>query len=424
MPQIIKLADGVEGLFIESSRFNTTLVSFNFYLPLSTEHYAENALLPYVLSSCCDEYKSFRELNLELGRLYGATLSAGSAKFMDYQRISISVSVINDRYSIDGDAIVKRAAELLASLIFAPALEGEAFSSHDVERERAQMLDRISGEINDKRGYARAKTLSLMFGSDPYGLPRFGTEDAMKKVDGAALFKAWNRMLREAFIRINVVGEHLPDGIFTAASSAFSAIKRENITTFSGYNLPNLDIAQNVKEHMDIAQGKLVMGFSLGEVGEEKDTAAMSVMCDIFGGGPYSRLFTNVRERLSLCYYCACMAVKNKGIMLVDSGVEAQNAQKAESEILNQLDIMKKGQFTEQEFCSSIRSICDSIKSVEDSQDAINLWYASRVFDSSVSSPDELIKLVSDVTREDVIKAAQDVKLHTVYTLLPQEEQK
>ncbi len=424
MPQIFNLADGVEGLFIESSRFNTTLVSFNFYLPLSRENYAINSLLPYVLSSCSDEYKSFRELNTELGNLYGATLSAGSAKFMDYQRINISISVINDRFSIDGEKIVKRAASLLASLIFSPSLEGESFREVDVEREKSQMLDRIMGEINDKRGYARAKALSLMFGNDPFGIPRFGTKEDMEKVDGKALFAAWNRLLRESFIRINVVGEKLPDGIFGAAKAAFSAIKRENITRFLGYNLPNLSQPQTQCEKMDIAQGKLVMGFSLGDVGPENKTAAMSVMCDIFGGGPYSRLFTNVRERLSLCYYCACMAVKNKGIMLVDSGVETVNTEKAKEEILNQLEVMKRGEFTKTEFESSIRSICDSIKSVEDSQDAINLWYASRVFDSSVSTPDELIKLISSVTREDVVAAAQTVKLHTVYTLLPQEEQK
>ena len=421
MPQIFKLADGVEGLFVESSRFNTTLVSFNFYLPLSREHYAENALLPYVLSSCCDEYKNFRELNTELGNLYGATLSAGSAKFMDYQRINISVSVINDRFSIDGQAIVKRAASLLASLIFAPSLQGDSFCEADVRREKTQMLDRIEGEINDKRGYARAKTLSLMFGNDPFGIPRFGTREDMERVDGKALFVAWNRLLRESFVRINVVGEKLPQGIFEAVGAAFSAIKRENITSFAGYNLPALDEPKNGCEKMDIAQGKLVMGFSLGNVGPENKTAAISVMCDIFGGGPYSRLFTNVREKLSLCYYCACMAVKNKGIMLVDSGVETENTEKARDEILNQLEIMKKGEFTQSEFDSSICSICDSIKSVEDSQEAINLWYASRVFDDTVTCPEELINLVSSVTREEVVAAAKAVQLHTVYTLLPQE---
>ncbi len=422
MPKKFSLCEGVDGLFIEDSRFNTTLLSFNFYVPLSAEHYEDYALLPYVLSSCCDEYKTFRELNTELGNLYGATLSGGAVKFMDYQRISLSVSVINDRFSLGGESIVSKAASLLASLVFAPSLENGAFREEDVRRERVQMLDRIRGEINNKRGYARSKTLSFMFGDDPFGIPRFGREEQMKKVTGKSLFDVWNRMLREAYICINVVGEKLPDGIFSAAGAAFSAIRRENITEFCGYKMPTLSEPDNFCERMDIAQGKLVMGFSLGRVENEKNSAPMTVMCDIFGGGPYSCLFTNVREKLSLCYYCACTPLKSKGIMLVDSGVEAKNEPKARAEILNQLEVMKNGGWSEEQFISSIRNICDSIKSVGDSQEGINGWYASRVFDSSIETPEDLICAIKAVTPEAVRLAAQGVKLHTVYSLLPQED--
>ena len=423
MPQKFELCRGVEGLFIEEPRFNTTLVSFNFYMPLSHETYEDYALLPYLLSSCSEEYKTFRELNTRLGNLYGATLSAGAAKFMDYQRISVSVSVLGDRFSLCGEQIVAEAAKLLASLVFAPALEGESFKSADVERERVQMLDRIRGEINNKRGYARSKALSLMFGNDPFGLPRYGREEEMLKVTGKSLFAAWSRMLRESYVQVSVVGERLPEGIFSAAQAAFSAIERDNITSFIGYNLPNLAEEATVCERMDVRQGKLVLGFSLGRVERERDTADIMVMCDIFGGGPYSRLFTNVREKLSLCYYCAALAIKSKGIMLCDSGVEAQNAEKAQKEILAQLEIMKNGEFEKEQFESSIRSLCDGIKSVADSQEALSAWYASRVFDDSLKGPDDLIEAVRAVTPEDVRRAAQAVRLHTVYSLMPQEDE-
>lgn len=422
MPQKFNLSKGVDGLFIEDYRFNTTLVSFNFYVPLDEKYYEDYALLPYVLSSCCDEYKTFRELNTALGNLYGATLSGGAVKFMDYQRISLTVSVINDRFALENESIVSKAASLLASLIFAPSLNGEAFTAEDVQREKIQMLDRIRGEINNKRGFARAKTLSLMFEGDPYALPRFGREEQMLGVSGKSLFAAWSKMLREAYVSINVVGEKMPEGIFSAASSAFSAISRENILSFKGFKTPNLAKESELCEKMEIAQGKLVMGFSIGKVDCEKNTAPVTVMADIFGGGPYSCLFANVREKLSLCYYCACTPLKSKGIMLVDSGVEAANVNKARAEILNQLEIMKKGEFSREQFDSSIRNICDTIKSVGDSQEGISSWYASRVFDSSIGTPEQLIESIKAVTPESVKQAAADVKLHTVYSLLPKED--
>lgn len=421
MPQKFDLCEGVEGLYVEDSRFNTTLVSFNFYMPLKSEDYADYALLPYLLSSCGEEYPTFRELNTRLGNLYGATIIAGAYKYIDYQRISISISVLNDRFSLCGEQVVASAANLLASLIFAPSLEGERFKSADVERERAQMLDRIRGEINNKRGYARSQTLSLMFGDDPFGMPRYGKEEDMLRVSGESLFSAWSKMLREAYVQVSVVGERFPDDVFSAAASAFSAIKRENITKFRGYNLPRFADKQTVCERMDVKQGKLVMGFSLGRADCEEKMADVMVMADIFGGGPYSRLFTNVREKLSLCYYCACAAVKSKGVMLVDSGVKAENAEKAQKEILAQLEIMKKGEFGNEQFESSIRSLCDSIKSRNDCQESIFSWYATRVFDDSLKSPEDLIEAVCAVTKEDVMRAAQNVSLHTVYSLMPQE---
>ena len=422
MPQIKKLAEGVEGLFIKNDRFKTTLVSFHFYLPLSRETYSANALLPYVLSSCSEDYKTFRELNLALGNLYGATITAGTNKIMDYQWTSLSINVINDRYSINGESTVNKAAELLASLLFKPAIENGEFYNHDVLREKTQLLDLIKGEINNKRSYAISKTQALMFADDPYGISKYGEYEDMEKIDGKDLFAAWERLLRDAYIRVNVVGESLPEGLMEAVGAAFSAIRRDNVTEFSGFHTPQFAENIDVTERMDIAQGKLVLGFSMGEVTEESRSGAKTVMADIFGGGPYSRLFTNVREKQSLCYYCAARAVKNKGYMICDSGVESENVEKAQREILNQLKVMQNGEFTDEEFEASVCSICDSVKSASDSAAGLDVWYAARVFDSSVPDLDAFYNQIKAVTKEEVTAAAQQVKLCAVYKLLPQEK--
>jgi predicted Zn-dependent peptidase len=155
--------------------------------------------------------------------------------------------------------------------------------------------------------------------------------------------------------------------------------------------------------------------------GDDDLSLPLLVMCDIFGGGPYSRLFTNVREKLSLCYYCAASSVRYKGLLMVDSGVEVENADKAIDEILNQLEIMKNGEFTDSEFDSSIKSICDSLNTYYDSQGALDLWYALKVNNPNLYSPEDIIEKIKQITKEDVIFAAKGVNLHTVYKLLPRE---
>ena len=132
--KIIKLKDGVEGLFIENQRFNTTSISFNFYLPLKKENVAENALLPFILTSSGKDYPSFSALNFKLNKLYGARLDASTEKYGDCQLLRMTVSVIDDRFTFDSDSLVKQASELLLGLIFNPNAENGEFSENDVKR--------------------------------------------------------------------------------------------------------------------------------------------------------------------------------------------------------------------------------------------------------------------------------------------------
>lgn len=420
--KIVKLKDGVEGLFVKNERFNTTSISFNFYLPLKKETVAENALLPFILTSCSEKYPSFSALNYKLNKLYGARLDASTEKYGDCQLLRMTVSVIDDRFTFDSDSLVKQASELLLGLIFSPSTQDGAFLESDVEREKRKAIEHIKGEIAEKRIYAKNRLLSEMFKGTPYGLPKCGTVEDVEKTDGKSLYKAWENMLSSAFVRVQVVGASLPNRFFEDIAEKFQNVKRSNITDCK-FCLPAkpTDKPKTVFEKMDVKQGKLVMGFSSEMYGDDDMSLPLMVMCDIFGGGPYSRLFSNVREKMSLCYYCSASSVRYKGLLTVDSGVETANAEKAQNEILNQLEIIKKGEFSDFEFDASVKSICDSLSTYYDSQNSLDLWYALKINNQNLYSPKDIAEKIKKITREDVILAAKGVKLHTVYKLLPKE---
>lgn len=420
--KIIELAKGVEGLFVKNERFNTTLISFNFYLPLKKETVAENALLPFILTSCSSKYPDFSRLNYKLNRLYGARLDASAEKYGDYQRLTMSVSVINDHFSLDGESLTKQATELLLGLIFEPNVENGSFLDTDLAREKRKAIEHIKGQFSEKRVYAKNRLVEEMYKNEAYGLSKCGTIEDVESITGASLYKALENMLKTAFIRIQVIGSAVPAGLFEGLSKRFSSLERENITDCKICSPTKALASPNmVEEKMDISQGKLVLGFSSEKFGNDDETLPLLVMCDIFGGGPYSRLFSNVREKMSLCYYCSASSVRQKGLLMVESGIETANAEKAQKEILNQLEIVKKGDFSDFEFESSIKSICDSFKSYNDSQHSLDMWYAIKVNNDSLYSPLDLAEKVSLISREDVIAAAKGIKLHTVYKLLPKE---
>lgn len=420
--KITQLSNGAEGVFIKNDRFNTTLVSYNFYMPLRAETAAHYALLPFMLTTCCDKYPDFSKLNFKLSKLYGANLSASAEKVGDFQLIKIAISVIDDRFSLDGEKLSDSAIELLNRLVFEPKVKDGAFYDTDISREKRKAIEHIRGEISEKRIYARKRLIEEMYKGKPYGVSKCGTEEEVEKITGQSLYKAWREVLSHAFLRVNVISRSMPNGLFDVVSQKLSEIDRENITG-SPVCTPTEKAKKvnTVTENLDIAQGKLVMGFSSETYGDEESTAALSVMCDIFGGGPYSRLFSNVREKMSLCYYCSASSVKAKGLIMVDSGVEKENAETAQKEILNQLEIIKKGEFTDTEFDSSIKGMTDSLNSYNDSQGLLDVWYSVKIFKDKLLSPEDSAELLCSVTRDDVVRAAKGVNLHTVYKLLPKE---
>ncbi len=421
----VNLAEGVRGIFIKNDRFKTTLLSFNFYLPTNRESVADNALLPFVLTSCSGRYPDFSQLNYKLAKLYGARLDASAEKYGDYQLLKMTVSLINDKYTLDDESLVKRACDLLLSLIFEPSVKDSAFLSEDVEREKRKAIEHIKGEFNEKRIYAKKQLIAAMYKDDVFGLPKCGTIEQVSQITGESLYKAWKNMLKTANVSVQVVSTALPQGLFEEISNKFNSIKRENIINLQQTKPTKpADAPQTIVEEMSVNQGKLVMGFSTKLYGNDDKTLPLMVMCDIFGGGPYSRLFSNVREKMSLCYYCSASATRIKGLITVDSGVEAQNADKAQAEILNQLEIVKSGDISDSLFESSVKSIRDSFNTYSDSLTSLDLWYTLKANNETLYSPEESAEALLKVTKEDVIAAAKGVKLHTVYKLMPKEDTK
>ncbi len=415
-----KIAENADGIFIRSNKFNTTLISFNFYLPLSKETVAEYALLPFVLTTCGKKYPDFSELNFKLSRLYGAELIASSEKVGDLQLLKIGISVINNRFTLDNDDLVGSAADMLESLIFEPKAENEEFSLSDVEREKNKAVQHILGEFSEKRIYAKKRLIEEMYKNMPYGVPKCGTTEQIKKITGKSLYKAYKEVLSKAYIRVNVISDNLPLTLFSEIGEKLSLFDRENKADITG-NI-NLDPALKpvrIDEKEDVTQCKLAMGFTSEIKGSDKDTAALMLACDIFGGGPNSKLFSNVREKMSLCYYCAARCVKIKGLVTVESGVELENIEKTESAVLAELEKLQSGEITDFEFESSKKSCVDSLNSFSDGQGLLDTWYSLKIFESEPLDPESLAELLKQVTKEEIIEAAKGIKLHTVFRLLP-----
>ncbi len=416
-----KTLDGVSYSFIKSDRFKTTLISIGFYLPLADTASA-NALTLNLMKSGTVKLSDTYSFNRKLASLYDASVMASTAKLGDCQELRLNITVNDDKFALHGEHTVDEAGELLCDMVFSHALAGSIYSDEAIAREKRLLCESIAGKLNDKRTYSRNRCEEIMCQNEPYGISGEGTVDAVKELTSCDVLASLDRIIRKAFISVQVIGSAEPKGFADTFADCIKKAGRD----YKGLPTDTVRPAgetRTVEEKMAVNQGKLVLGLRSENGGEDRETVAAWIMCDIFGGGPYSKLFCNVREKMSLCYYCSARSVRRKGLILVDCGVEDKNIDAAKTAILAQLQDVADGNITEKEINSSKLAMCDMIHSVESDQAALARWYATRALENEPASPSEMCELISKVTVEDCMTAAKTFELDTVFVLRPEEAQ-
>ena len=414
--QRIRLGDGVWFSDVRDSRFKTMKISANLIVPLSAENAAANALICGVLSRSCKAYPDFTALSKKLSFLYGAELNASVRKAGDNQVLTLSASGLDDRYTLDGESVARELSLLLCGVIFEPNLQGEAFVPGEVEQERRQLLDLIDSECNDKRIYANAQLVSRMCAGEVFGMKRYGTAETIRAATPQSLYAAWRQLLKTAVFEIMYIGDSAPDRAVEVFRQAFEGIDRAPVTEQTEV-IRAAAQPQHFTEEMDVVQSKLVMGFRAGTALPDREIYATMLMCAILGGTANSKLFCNVREKQSLCYYCGSRYDKMKGIVFIDSGVEGENIEKLEAGVLHEIEDMKNGVITDFEIEATKMAVINAYHTSDDTVSGIESWYAAQLFDDSWKSIEEMAALINGVTREEIVAAANRLTLDTVYVL-------
>ena len=412
----VEIAKGVKLLCINSNKFKTNCIKVDFYLPIG-EHLAAQNVLASLMGHTSYNYNTFKSFNGKVESLYGADFDIGIATIGEKVRIRFSVEVPDDRFSLDGKSIAKDALDFLVDIIKNPHCETGEFDKTATEREVRFTLENIEAEKNDKRAYAISRLRQLMCQGEPYGIDRDKLEKDVRNLDGKKLYSAYVDMLQSSTIVITACGSldgELVKGIFTDFAESIPERNPEKLETVF---IKKADEIRYFKDEMDVNQAKLVIGLRSGMENDNDNYFSFRVMTDIYGGGPYSRLFLNVREKMSLCYYCGARLLREKGIIFIQSGIEEENYEKALGEILNQLQVMKNGEFTDEDFDSSIKALSDAFKGVEDSPVAVCTFYSSQVFDEEIISGEEYAEKIAQVTKEQVIECANRVSVDSVYLL-------
>ena len=414
-----KLRDNVYLTYVPAVKFKTGFLSAQFLTPLRAETAGYNALLCAVLERGCRKYPDMEKLSAALDLLYGANVEHIVRKRGEMQLWGFVASAIDDAFVPGGGALLEGVAELLGELICHPVLENGLLKKEYVDSERANLLDAIRSAVNDKRTYAGKRLLEEMCRGEAYGLSHIGEEADVSAITAEGLTRHYENQLAASRLELYYCGRAELERVMAAVEPILRDLPVSQETAITPPLVhPVRTEPLVIRQAMDVSQGKLGVGFSV----DSEDRDAVFVMNTIFGGTSNSKLFLNVREKLSLCYYASSTYHKAKNLITVSSGIEFQNYQKALDEIQEQLECMKRGDWEEWELTGARSCIANGHRSIDDSAGRLEDFYMGQIATGQQNSPESLMEAALAVTPERIMAAAQAVSLDTIYFLTGKEE--
>ena len=392
-PVRLEIAPEVNLDYVRSDKFKTGTLSVQLITPINEKTASFGALLPSVLRRGTMSHPDMRSLSTALDLLYGSSIGCTVRKKGENQCIGFAASFIDEEFVPGGEKLLEPMCDLLGELLLDPVTRNGRFLNDYVESEKQNLIDAIRGIINDKRDYADLRLLQEMCRGERYGVDKFGSI---------------------ARVELFYCGSAERERVEEAISRAFAPLQRGRVVPpviAEKKNAP--ETPREITERMDVTQGRLSMGWRAST----NDAPAMMLANLIFGGYSNSKLFLNVREKLSLCYYASSAYHRSKGIVTVSSGIECRDVETAKREILAQLASVQRGEFEEWEVEGARACLIASLESRGDSAGRMEENALGQAATGIRETADELIAALRAVTNERIAEAAQSMTLDTVYFL-------
>ncbi len=402
---------------IETDKFKSNYLSISFAVPFNETDAGKNALLLKVLKRGTASYPTMLDLSKKLEYLYSADIYTKAICIGETQLLQFSLDALDDSFALENADILTEGIEILRELIFSPLTENGIFKQSYFDSEKRNLLDDIQAEINNKAKYALQRAGEHMFANESYRITFTGNAEKVAALTNKELFSHYQRLLQTASIEVIFVGRADMKRLKSALYAMFNDQSTDSCVPMQTYVKREVASVKEIHETCVGKQGNLIMGFRTGTVLADGVYPRMALLSEMYGGGANSMLFMNVREKMSLCYYCASFPEATKGVMFVRAGIENRNFEKARDAILAQLDLIKSGDFSEELLLSAKLSLTNAYREIADNPQSLQNWYTGRMLSGISQSPEEAIAVVMAISKEEIVSTAKKIQLDTVYFL-------
>lgn len=414
-----EIKKGIKLHTIKTEKFKTNLIAIMLTTKLNRENVTKNALIPAVLRRGTKNLTTQEEINKKLEEMYGASLDCGLDKTGDNQVLKFYIETVNDEFlPQEAENMLKTSLEKIFEFVFNPYLENGCFKKEYVEQEKENIKQIIDGKIDNKARYSLDRCIEEMYKDKPYGLYKYGYVEDMKNINEKNLYEYYQQLINECKIDIFVSGiiDEETENIIKNNENIIKLKDREPQYNEHEIIAKRTEKENDVQESMDVTQGKLIIGMDL-DIDDDNLRFDVMIYNSIFGGSANSKLFQNVREKASLAYTASSSYYRFKNNIFINCGIEINNYEKALEIIKQQIEDMKKGDFTDEEVENAKKGIIASIKTIDDEQDTEITYFFSQELSKSKCNIEQYMQRISEVTKDKVVDVANKVSINTVYFL-------
>lgn len=417
-----QLAPGVYLTALDAQKFNRCRITVHLRFPAKREYATNTALLPLVLERGYAACPDMTALSRRLAALYGADLGVDLGTAGIDRVLTADICGIKDEFALNGENLTAEYCGIVLGTIFDPYLVDGAFDPEAVRIEKETMTRRLQAEYNNKRLYCVRQARRKFFGDSPAGTELGGYLADLPAVTPQTLKAEYDRILQSAVIDVMVQGADA-DSVAALVQERLAGIRRTPCAYAAPVAMPRAETQRYSEEIPGLTQAKLCMLFTTGDAAVQPTIHQLRMAMGLFGGTSTSRLFRNVREKQSLCYYCASTAVRSTGVMMVDSGVEPGGEERAEQAILKEWEALKNGPITAGELEDTRRALLSGMESLGDSLAALESWYYGQIARGEpLTDPETARAAVRAVTAEEVRAILQGYSYSVRYIVTAQED--
>ena len=409
-----KYPNGINLTKIYDSKFKSFGIVIKLIVPNDKTKVPLYTLALDILATSSRKYPEMEQLSKELSNLYSASIGSGASKISEYFSLSLTLNCICDEYTIDNEQVSEKATELFLDCLLDPNLENGVFANKYFRLCRDDLIDDTDAIINNKRRYAGILANKRIYKGENYSLSAFDYRDVLKNASPEQVTEAYYELLKKAYIDIFVTGGNNDDKITDIIISRLSELERAPFgePEYDSFSPLKTEVCRD-SETIEANQSQLIMAYKTDNYNEY----ASKLFNSMLGALPTSKLFMNVREKMSLCYYCDAMLSEFKGTLIINSGLDSNNISLAQEAITEQLEAIQNGDFTDEEMDNAKLYLSEAYLSNYDSKYDICTWYSFQFSHGTFDTPEEKGRKIKAVTRKMLIEEAKHYKLDTVFVL-------